>query len=474
MNSEINKYIYGLEYDTAQLLAIPGATMTKTLPYKASTEGTDFIICKYEPKKIDSELYDITLLNAMEGVIYPGATVRVNRDFAESRPAPVTLKRAPLSLSINLPGLEDEGVIRVEEPTIGTVQAAVNKSIDSWLTNGKGYTVASRQTFIKTDMYSSSQTALDLDLNLSWLTSDLKNHLSVKSDGSKACVIAMYKQVFYSVAVDAPTTPSDLFHESVTLEDVQTLINDKNPLGYVRSVDYGRICFVKIESSNSDLKGDIHSFLTATKSGVTVTADITASYHKINKESTITVISLGGNASVAANVVTSADVSELMSLIGGHAEFKKDNPGIALSYTTAFAKDNSVALVSSTTNYVEKTYEIFKSTHVQLEHKGGYIAECCFSYREKTIDPEGNMVILPEKQFGTGSITAPRVIDWTFSGACFDFRVDAGSMDGLLWSKWHGRRSWRQNGIATGLAGSKIKVHFSGTSLSPKNSITAS
>ena len=471
MSNEINNYISGLEYDVAQLLAIPGEPAAKSIPCVGTLDENDYIVCRYEPKKLNSQLYDIALLNALEGVIYPGATVKVNKDLAEARPTPISLKRGLFSLRIDLPGLEEEGIIRVEEPTNSTVQSAINKSINYWFTNNKGYTIASRQQFRKTDIYSNSQTALDLDLNAKWLSGELKNHLFVKSDEVKTSVVAMYKQIFYSVTMDAPNTPSDLFHESVTLENIQPIINNSNPLGYVRSIDYGRICFVKIESSNVQLKGDIHSFLSLTQKGVTVTADVKASYDKIRKESTITVISLGGNATAASKVVTSSDVTELMNMIKNHAEFSRDNSGVALSYTTAFAKDNAVALVSSTTNYLEKTYEIFNKTNIEFKHMGGYIAQCFVSYQKRTVDSAGNIILGSQETIDSGKLTAPYNHNWFLDGDCCNFKIDVGSMDGLIWHKWRGRGSWRQIFERVGVVGPTINIHISGTSLSPSYKI---
>lgn len=470
MNNEINNYIYSLDYDPKKLIAIPGdKTVTSEPYYTEENEGSQYLLCTNSPKNLSSELFDISLLNGIEGVIYPGSLVRVNQDLASGRPTPISIEKAPLTLNINLPGLKEENKISLENPTYSETTSNINKSIEYWLSQNE-YKIPSKQQFSVSDFYSDKQVALELGFDLKWASIDLKTKLELESKSTKSCVVAMYKQIFYSITLDIPPSPSYFFKESVTLESVKNIVNNENPLGYIRSVDYGRILFVKIESSNTDNHHTIKEILKVTLDKKNIDQNLTEEQKEVLKNSTISVISLGGNASEAAKVLVCSNLEELKKVIRDNAEFTKDNLGVPISYSASFAKDNSVAIISSTASYVEKKYEIFNSTSIDLEHSGGYVAEVIMECKKRTVDKDGKLTLEPFR-VSTGKITAPKKYHHDFPGCFTDIIINAGENSALVWDHWEGRKSWR--GIFKScLKQSPVKkIKIYGTTLSPKFSI---
>lgn len=69
-----------------------------------------------------------------------------------------------------------------------------------------------------------------------------------------------YKQIFYTVNVDAPNKPSDLFADNVMFDDLKLRgVNKDNPPAYVSSVQYGRTIYVKLETTSKSSNVKAHS-----------------------------------------------------------------------------------------------------------------------------------------------------------------------------------------------------------------------
>lgn len=471
MNNDINNYIYSLSYDPRKLLAIPGESSKTSIPFfSEESQGTQYILCTSTPKDISANLYDISMLNGISGAIYPGALVRINQELSMGRPSPVSFERKEIGLSINLPGLQDKSKLSIKNPTNSEVHSEIDKSLDYWFNNCPEYSVISKQQITTADSFSDEQTALTLGFSLSWASADIKSNLKKSSDTTKTCVISMYKQIFYTVSLDTPQRPSDLFSDSIAVDDLKQVVNNENPLGYVRSIDYGRTYFIKIESTSMNSELYLQNALKASISDKKIETDFDIKTQEVLKTSTISVIILGGNATEGAKIIKCATLTELNNVLSENAELRKDNLGIPISYTVAFAKDNSVAVISSTSAYEEKKYEIFDKTSFVLSHKGGYIAEFIYEYNERKVDKEGKLTITPKRK-STGRITAPYRDEFDIPGNCCDIQIKAGEMDGLIWHKWEGRTSWREIFNKYINASSKVEVFIRGTTLSPEYEI---
>lgn len=471
MSKEINNYIYGLDYNPRKLLSIPGESSKISIPFfSEETQGAQYILCENTPKDISSDFYDISILNGISGIIYPGALVRVNQDLATGRPSPVPFKRKEIILNINLPGLQDKSKLNIKNPTNSEVHSAIDKSLDYWFNNCPGYSIISKQQITTSDSFSDDQTAITLGFHLSWASADIKSSLKKSSNTAKTCVISMYKQIFYTVSLDIPQTPSDFFSDNVTVNDLKQIVNNENPLGYVRSVDYGRTYFIKIESTSINSEVYLQNALKGSIANQKIETDFDIKTQEVLKTSKISIIILGGNATEGAKIIKCATLSELNKVLSENAELRKDNLGVPVSYTVAFAKDNSVAVVSTTTAYVEKKYEIFDKTSFIFNHTGGYIAEFIYEYNEKRVNKDGELTVTPQRQ-STGQVTSPYKKEFDIPGNCCDIKIKAGEMDALVWDSWEGRSSWRGIFDKYINTSSKVEVSTWGTTLLPQYEI---
>ena len=114
---EIDDYIRSLDYDPRTLLSLPETNSTEAIPVKKKRDDRNaVVICTSENVGLNKNLDNITILNPLSGVVYPGALIRANRRLAEGTPEAVSLPRGPITISVDLPGLLDKK--KIEKPQL--------------------------------------------------------------------------------------------------------------------------------------------------------------------------------------------------------------------------------------------------------------------------------------------------------------------------------------------------------------------
>jgi thiol-activated cytolysin len=160
--------------------------------------------------------------------------------------------------------------------------------------------------------------------------------------------VVKYTQAYYTVDLDAPSAPSELFGAGVTLDDVAGKMDETRPPAYVSSVTYGRMVLFTFESeySNEEMGAALEF---AYAGGVDVSGDVSVTYKDIISRSKITAFILGGNAGAAVQTIDSYDA--LIEFIKSGGNYSKESPGAPIAYKLNYLKDNSPARMSFTTDY---------------------------------------------------------------------------------------------------------------------------
>lgn len=441
----IDTYIRSLNYDPRRLLSVQESGSIESLPPKDKTATSNgVIICTNTNRSLNKDLTDVVILSPTSGVVFPGALVRANQRLAEGKPDPITLPRDPITLRIDLPGLQNQGTKVVQNPTNSNVQAAIDEVLEYWNTqpSSQGYVNKARSFLQVTKAYSAQQLALDLGFSTKWTGGDVSAKISASSSKETSVTIAFYKQVFYTVTFDSPTEPSSVFASNVSLDQVKQVIDNNNPPAYVRSVDYGRIVMVKMETASSETKAALESALNyATSGGMKVGATVDARYHQIIQNSTFTVVALGGNPNAAATITQPKDLENLGKLIQTGATYSRNNPGAPISYTVAFLKDNQIATLGLTTNYTEKECIRYENGFVKVKHKGAYVAKFLVSWEEQ--DAKGNYT---QKSWESGNQTAGYTQQIDLPGDARNVKIQGWAKTGLVWNPWGEAINTTENG----------------------------
>lgn len=361
VSEDIGAYLRGLSYSADDLLNVQEtgagetartATAADTTVTQGSTSSETCIRTTYN---LQQNFEDIAVLRPTADVLWPGALVEGNQSLMDGLPEPVRVARSPVTIRIDLPGIGSEGTRTIESPNLGTVQAEIDDALEWWNANAyqDGYVNASSSSNRITTSYRSTQAALDLGLNVEWATGDVSTQFNYETSETRRVVMASYKQAFYTVAFvqDPGTQPEDVFDPSVTIDEVQRAFDSSAPPAYIASVTYGRIIMFRMETSSSYTSADVEAAFRYA-AGASVDGDLEARYQEILQESSVEVVTLGGNAAVASQAVSARSAGDLLPIIQGeNAVYSRSNPGVPITYTVKYLQDDAIAKLGYTTEY---------------------------------------------------------------------------------------------------------------------------
>lgn len=373
----INDLIQSLNYDGEAMLNYNSQAASAERTLQDSTLDVPVVKglatdCRVKRYSLSSNFQDVAILQPTKGVIWPGALVVGDEEMLKGIPALITLPRAPMDLTIDLPGMRKRGVFTVADPSEGQVKVALDEALEWW--NDKayrdGYVNAANSSYQTATSYSSQQLALDLGLNYGWATGDVATQLNYTSSSSRKVVMMLFKQVFYTVSMEAPSSPAGFFGESVDLSDVQNVVSDQAPPAYVHSVSYGRIIMFRMETTSSASDVDLNAAFNYASGLTSASGELQARYESILQSSSITSITIGGNASVATQAISYENLPEVIS--GENAVYSRNNPGVPIAYTIRYLKDNRFARMGYTTDYETREcspYYEFQHSRIRFRNR---------------------------------------------------------------------------------------------------------
>lgn len=431
----IDDYIRSLKYDPRILLSVQPDGSTESIPIRdRQVSGNAVIICTKKECSLTKNLSGVAILRPTGGVIFPGALVYADQNLMEGRPTPIALNRGPLTLTVDLPGLRDIPT-PVPEPTNSSVQAYLNGVLEAWNENpaSQGYVNTARSSLQLTTAYSSQQIALDLGFNAEWAGGDVSTKLGLSSSTEKSVAMAFYRQIFYSVTMDTPASPAAVLDGDIGFDQVSRAMHDDAVPAYVRSVDYGRILVITMETSTVDTKANLEAAFSQTlNTGVKVGGSVDSKYEKIIENATFSVIAIGGGAATAAEFSGNPDdLKKLGEYINRDATYRRDNPGAPISYTVAFLKDNTLAEMGFTTEYTQTECISYPNGFVRLDHDGAYVARFTVSWEEA-----GQNDDYVAHSWSSGEQTAGYTHQVDLPGDARKVKVYADAATGLSWDPW--------------------------------------
>ncbi|VJM54557.1 pneumolysin [Streptococcus pneumoniae] len=224
-----------------------------------------------------------------------------------------------------------------------------------------------------------------------------------------------------------------MFQDTVTVEDLkQRGISAERPLVYISSVAYGRQVYLKLETtSKSD---EVEAAFEALIKGVKVAPQ--TEWKQILDNTEVKAVILGGDPSSGARVVT-GKVDMVEDLIQEGSRFTADHPGLPISYTTSFLRDNVVATFQNSTDYVETKVTAYRNGDLLLDHSGAYVAQYYITWNELSYDHQGKEVLTPKAWDRNGQdLTAHFTTSIPLKGNVRNLSVKIRECTGLAWEWW--------------------------------------
>lgn len=446
--ADINTYIRGLDYNANEMLNVKdigGASSQRTVIDEYDEQ--DLVqgyeeTCYFTEYDLETNFDDVAILRPNDGVIIPGNLVVGNQGLLDGAPDPISIDRAPVTLRVDLPGIGEDGSILLEDYSNNTYQNGLDTALEAWNNSNNyiedGYVNASKSTYQAATSYSSTQLSLDLGMNAEWASGSVAAQLGYESSSTTRVASMVFKQVFYTVTMDLPdiTNPAGVFGEEVSLADVESIINSETPPAYVHSVSYGRIIMLRMETTNMNTDISLDAVLNYA-GGVNASGTINSDYESVLQNSTINIISIGGNAEVGVSSVSAADIEEgpgsLNYIITGeNALYSRNNPGVPIAYTIRYLKDNSLAKMGYSTDYTVEECGRTQFQHQDVTVENDSFHDTRFYFTYKKLLNSGNVVSYtsPDYNLNQGDKISRTPEDGAFNvKVFFEYQYGGGSFN---------------------------------------------
>lgn len=434
-NKELDAKILALDYKPENILAYEGNKVTN-LKQEAYMDQNTYVVVKKEKHDLNCE-FDPAITASSSDSTFPGALLFGNKSLVENNPHLLSVDRAPITISVNLPGMNDNKVV-VENPNNSNVMNGVNKIVHEWLNKHSGeYDTPSIQSFTMQEVHDDRQLSLSLNCDVKYLKQNLNIDFSYSNTKKKSIYVAKYAQVFYMASAELPITPSGVFANNVSWKDLESRgVNNLNPPVMIQNVQYGQVVFVKFESYLDKEKLDLILKGAVSVKGVDITPEIKANYEKELQEISCSVVSLGGSNKAVKNLFLN-DVKSLNEAIKIDEKFSKNNLGFPIYYKAVFLKDNTPAVINAYTEYTTTKSERYNGGNLILKHDGAYVAKFDVSWDEISIDGNGNEK--SERKYWSDNgkhRTSGYSTNIALAGNCRNIKVKADGATGLAWEKW--------------------------------------
>jgi Thiol-activated cytolysin len=266
--------------------------------------------------------------------IYPGAIYNA-QSVAEGGFKTLDLERKPMTIAVNLVSAGAGKLSQILQPT-EIKRSNVWQSISNLLRNNRSTINAARANFFMKQIHSDEQLKVVVGGDFNGWGASVQTTFSTKSRQSRNIYLIKLTQVYFDVVVD----------------DVQQLTNNlpNEEAVYVSSVSYGKIGYLRVESSET--QETISAMLKAKYNWGTGNAagQLNVDYDKVLRESQIAGFVLGGSPTVITSV-------EQMQSYVNDARWNPNVQIYPVSYKLKFLKDNDDAYVSMMTNYTERICE---------------------------------------------------------------------------------------------------------------------
>lgn len=394
--SNINDYIQGLNFDPSTVLNthfLGSDESELTISNQSSYDGwiiagneTACVETQYELK---ANFYNIAILKPIEEFVYPGALINVNQNMLLATPDSLQIDRKPIKLNLNLPNMGSNSSFVIDDPSTNiNVGESIVNALEWWNDNAyqDNYIDDDSSTYNLANAYSKKQMGIDLGICEEWANSDNFEDLSITSNSQKVSYMVV-KRVFYTVGVDAPQFPADFFSNEVTLEEVQSKMDDNNPPAFISSVDYGKIIMFRIRSYDVFNPVNLSDVLEYA-AGIGEVSGINNEYDNIIDSSDIHLISVDPNAEeFTLQYINSEDLpagpGALTSFID-EVTYSANNPGIPIGFEARYLKDNTLVTSGYTENYTTEVCSIegpYNHEEIHVENDSFHDTRFYFEYR---------------------------------------------------------------------------------------------
>jgi thiol-activated cytolysin len=301
----------------------------------------------YEQHDALRNLENVVYLGLNDDLIWPGALVKGTHahDFVFE---PVAVPRGPITLSVSLEGTGTSGPlsVTVADPRLSTVRQGISSLVAAQL--AAGTTVPARVDYREEQVANRSHLNLAVGADVSYGAGSIETRFNWTSDEKKTKLLAKYTQIYYTVDMDTPVSALEFFGDAASPAGVAAAMPPGSLPLYVSSVGYGMMALMCVETDFT--YDEMKLALNAAYSG-TVDVDVRVGYtaRDVLQRSNITIIVYGGGTKGLSDIETGYE--GFQKVIDASQTYGADTPGVPIVYKFRHVADNTLALVSLTSQY---------------------------------------------------------------------------------------------------------------------------
>jgi thiol-activated cytolysin len=301
----------------------------------------------YEQHDAIRNLENVVYLGLNDDLIWPGALVKGTHahDFVFE---PIAVARGPITLSVSLEG-SGSGVplsVKVDDPKLSTVRQGISGLVAAQL--GAGVTVPARVDYRQEQVANESHLNIAVGADVKYGAGSISSRFDWSSTTKQTKVLAKYTQIYYTVDMDTPTSPLQFFGAVASPADVATAMPPGSLPLYVASVGYGMMAIMCIETDFT--AEEMRLALDAAYSGgVDVEVRFGYTAQDVLQKSNITIIVYGGGTKGLSEIETGFE--GFLKVIHASQNYGADTPGVPIVYKFRHVRDNTLGLVSMTSQY---------------------------------------------------------------------------------------------------------------------------
>ena len=307
---------------------------------------------------LDSQA-DVTALGANDSVIFPGAMIygidpETGFGIDDFAYRPIRLPRAPMTISISLAtskGVDVYAPEVVQNPSsLSEVQVAIQRMTSGAI--GPQTRIAASATWVMEEVFSESQMGLVLGADVDTAGFNLKSAFNFKESSQKTRIVAKYTQKFYTIDVDEPADPAGFFAGGISIEDALAALPPGCAPVYVKSVVYGMIAVMTMESDASfnAMKTKVDSAFSGGYVDIKVKFDEEESRRV--SESKINININGGSTRDLGSVLSGWN--GFRRVIGSSASFGQDSVPAPIGYRFYNLDGGDLAKITLASQYTER------------------------------------------------------------------------------------------------------------------------
>ena len=311
--------------------------------------------------------HDFVAFQPNSATLWPGNVLQ-GEDAQHGRLTPISLERAPMRFSVSLENLGGSPVGEMPSPSLSSFRQERNRMLEAG-TTGK---TPAKVSYSMHRVFDETQVAVSLGASVDWFRGKVSTMFDFSSTSQATKILVDFSQAYYTIDVDTPGLPTDLFTDAVTLEQVESFMGEGNPPVYVQSMTYGRRVVFSIESGYTE--DEVRFALEASFNAFFADAEVElqTEHRSVLEQSKISALVLGGAGSEAVKTVTGFE--GLIEYIQAGGDYSKASPGAEIAYKLAYL-DNTGVQLALTTDYSERQcYDNFVDVSgelARLEYLGG-------------------------------------------------------------------------------------------------------